>query len=83
MSKLHTYPEDEEEEDFTRHLCNSAPRQWEYEDRLRAMLPRALESIQDLLDEAARYNNCTRMSMQQQEEMENIIKDAIVQGLMQ
>lgn len=45
------------------------------------MLRRALDSVQDLLDEEARGNG-TRLSLQQRHEMEEIIKDARVIGFM-
>lgn len=51
-----------------------------YEARAEAMLARCLESIGDLLQEAA--NGAAVLSIQQRDEMENIIKDARVQGLL-
>lgn len=53
----------------------------DFESKQVAMLKRCLESIQDLLDEEARGSG-TKMSIAQTIEMEEIIKDARVQGLL-
>lgn len=53
----------------------------DFEDKERSMLSRCLESIGDLLDEEARSNGTT-LSIQQHHEMDEIIKDARVQGLL-
>lgn len=69
MAKYHSYRED--------------PAMYgpdDYEVRQIAMLKRALDSISDLLDELQRGNSI--ISMQQEFEMEEIIKDARVQGLL-
>ena len=72
MAKQHWY-EDQEED--------GQPLMLDFEEKQVKMLGRCLNSIQDLLDEEAR-GTLTKMSMQQTHEMEEIIKDARVQGLM-
>ena len=69
MAKQHYYIEEDPDE---------GPLQ--YEDRQVAMLKRALTSIEDLLDELP-YGE-SRISIQQEFEMEEIIKDARVQQLL-
>lgn len=67
MAKMHTY---EDEEPCDCNLSDEAD-----------MLHRCLESINDLLDETARGQG-TKLSIQQENEMDNIIKDARVKGYM-
>lgn len=69
MAKQHYYIEEDPDE---------GPLQ--YEDRQADMLKRALISIGDLLDELP-YGE-SRISIQQEFEMEEIIKDARVQQLL-
>lgn len=75
MSKLHYY-----DDAAPRCVdCSETIEPFEIEGKRQKMLERCLESIEDLLQEVATGGSV--ISIQQRDEMENIIKDARVQGL--
>lgn len=67
MAKRHTY--DIHYDDQLHADCKDAERD--------ALLQRALESMRDLLDELARPGTQSHVSIEQEDEMEGIVKDAI------
>lgn len=69
MAKLHTYPDQEEEPELPDP---------DYE-KLREFVGKCLESIEDLMQEVA--SGAVTLSLEQEEEMENLLKDARKMGL--
>ena len=69
MAKFHTYPDEEEQEDVLSEDLETAEK----------MLAKFIESVEDLMKEVAFGQ--AKISVEQEREMENLLKDARKAGL--